>query len=488
MIKVDHLYENQFIAGQWVKGKSHKIIENLNPYTQEEIMQIQAANTDDVDNAYQAASTAFKDWSKTAVDLRVDICHKVLAIIQARREEIVDLLISESGSTRLKANIEVDAALGIIQEASTYPTRMQDETLQAASPDQQSRVFRQALGVIAVISPWNFPFHLSMRSVITAIAIGNTVVLKPSSDTPITGGLLLGKIFEEAGIPLGVLNVVAGAGSEIGDYFVEHETPKLISFTGSTKVGKHVGQLAIASRNLKRLALELGGNAPLVILDDADIDQSVDIAVMGRFLHQGQICMSTNRIIVDEKVHDIFVEKLLQKISSLKVGDPSVMGTIVGPIINQQQISSIKSIIDKGQKDGAKLILSGEIDGNIIPPHVFTEVDPNSSLARDESFGPVLPIIKASNEEHALKLANDTEYGLSSAVCTQNYERGIRFARGIEAGMTHINDITVDDQPNAPFGGEKNSGLGRFNGHWLLEEFTRTHWVTIQKVPKNYPI
>ena len=305
------------------------------------------------------------------------------------------------------------------------------------------------------------------------------MVLKPASDTPITGGLLLAKIFEEAGLPQGVFSIVAGVGSEIGDYFVEHDTPKLISFTGSTLVGKRVGQLAIAGNHLKRIALELGGNAPLVVLDDADLDLAVELAVIGRFLHQGQICMSTNRVIVDAKIYDAFVEKLVIRAKNIAYGDPQQEDTLIGPMINVAQVEKIKQIIAQALQEGTRLIVRGEIQGNIIPPHIFIDVNPESCLAQEESFGPVLPIIKAQDEAEALRLVNDTVYGLSSAVCTSDLERGTRFAMQIDAGMTHINAITVADHANAPFGGEKNSGLGRFNGQWILEEFSRTHWLTL---------
>lgn len=477
-----------FINGVWQQGTSTKQNQNINPYTQVLIHLFQNASQTDVDAAYQAAKSAQPTWEKTAPAQKQAFIQKLAAIITARGEEIIDWLIKESGSTRLKASIELSAAQGIIKEAETFPLRVNGEILPTSVPDQQSRIYRKALGVIGVISPWNFPFHLSMRSVITALAVGNTVVLKPASDTPVTGGSLLAKLFEEAGFPAGTLNVVAGAGSEIGDYFVEHPVPSLISFTGSTDVGKRVGQLAVGGKYIKRIALELGGNAPMVVLDDADVQQAVDLTVMGRFMHQGQICMSTNRVIVDAKIYDQFVECLIEKVKGLRVGDPDIMGTLIGPIINQNQVKHIQSLIEKAKNSNAKLVLGGETQGNIIPPHVFIDVDPQSDLAKEESFGPVLPVIKANDEAHALLLANDTEYGLSSAVCTSNHERGVHFALQIEAGMTHINDITVDDQPHAPFGGEKNSGLGRFNGQWIIEEFTRTHWVTVQTQPKIYPI
>lgn len=471
--------DQQFIAGQWQPGRSQKMIQNLNPYTQDTIFTLQAASTADVDAAYAAADKAFQQGAIKSVELRQQILQKLQQVIQARQDEIIDWLILESGSTRFKAGLEVGAALSIIQESQKFPEQIKTEQLESKDPQRKSLVLRKPLGVIGVISPWNFPFHLSMRSVATAIACGNSVVLKPASDTPVTGGTLLGKLFEEAGLPAGVLNVVSGAGSEIGDYFVEHPIPKMISFTGSTEVGQNVGSKALASPRIKRLALELGGNAPLVILDDADLDLAVELTIMGRFMHQGQICMSTNRVIVDASIHDAYVEKLLERVKTVAVGDPNLEETIIGPIINQSQVKKHQQIIQSAKEQGAELVYEGGIEGNLVYPHIFTGVAPESPLAQEESFGPILPILKAHDEAHALKLANDTRFGLSSAVCTSNIERGVHFTEQLDIGMTHINSISVADQANAPFGGEKNSGLGRFNGRWIFEEFTRTHWLTV---------
>lgn len=476
------VYQNldqQFIAGQWQPGRSQKMIQNLNPYTQDTIFTLQAASTADVDAAYAAADKAFQQGAIKSVELRQQILQKLQHVIQVRQDEIIDWLILESGSTRFKAGLEVGAALSIIQESQKFPEQIKTEQLESKDPQRKSLVLRKPLGVIGVISPWNFPFHLSMRSVATAIACGNSVVLKPASDTPVTGGTLLGKLFEEAGLPAGVLNVVSGAGSEIGDYFVEHPIPKMISFTGSTEVGQNVGSKALASPRIKRLALELGGNAPLVILDDADLDLAVELTIMGRFMHQGQICMSTNRVIVDASIHDAYVEKLLERVKTVAVGDPNLEETIIGPIINQSQVKKHQRIIQSAKEQGAELVYEGGIEGNLVYPHIFTGIAPESPLAQEESFGPILPILKARDEAHALKLANDTRFGLSSAVCTSNIERGVHFTEQLDIGMTHINSISVADQANAPFGGEKNSGLGRFNGRWIFEEFTRTHWLTV---------
>ncbi|OTG81973.1 aldehyde dehydrogenase [Acinetobacter sp. ANC 5054] len=468
----------QYIGGQWRDGTSTHHIQNINPFTQELIFSFQAASSVDVDSAYSAAERAFKQDAIKSIDLRLNVIKKLVEVIQQRREEIVQWLIDESGSTRLKANIEVDAALGIIQESLSFPEKMRTTKLESKDPSRKSFVLRKPLGVIAVISPWNFPFHLSMRSVVTAIACANSVVLKPASDTPVTGGTLLAKLFEEAGLPHGVLNVVAGSGREIGDYFVEHPVPKMISFTGSTEVGQQVGVKALGSSRLKRLALELGGNAPLVILDDADLDLAVELTVMGRFLHQGQICMSTNRVIVDESLHDAYVEKLVKRVKTIVVGNPNNDDTLIGPIINTSQVDKLKTMIQNAIQQDAILAYAGGIEGQLVGPHIFTHVDPQSDIALEESFGPLLPIIQARDEAHALELANSTRFGLSSAVCTSNLERGGDFAAQLDIGMTHINGISVADHANAPFGGERNSGLGRFNGEWIFEEFTRTHWQT----------
>lgn len=478
-----------FINGEWVDGLSSHCNIDINPYNGKTLATIQQATLEQLNTAYSAAAQAQKSWATTLPQERACLLMRVAQILDTRAAEIIDWIIRESGSTRLKATIELASAKGIVLEAASYPCRMGGEILPSLFPGQSSHVYREPLGVIGVISPWNFPFHLSMRSVAPALATGNTVVLKPASDTPISGGTLLGAIFEEAGAPAGTVNVLVGEGREIGDAFVAHSIPRLISFTGSTPVGQNIGKLAISGKHLKRVALELGGNAPIVVLDDADIEDAAAGAVAGRFLHQGQICMSTNRAIVDAKVYEPFVAAVENRVKALKFGDPDVMVHAIGPIINAQQLVDVQNKIARAIQDGARLITGGQAQGNVLPPHVLVDVDPTWPIATEETFGPVLPIIKAHDEAHALELANATEYGLSSSVYTQDLARGVRFARAIEAGMTHVNNMSVGDQPHAPFGGEKNSGLGRFNGHWILEEFTRTHWVTVQEQGKaNYPL
>lgn len=477
----------QYIAGEWQSGQDDSINTNVNPYNGDTLVEIKQATSKQLDEAYQAASSAQKEWAQKTPAERASLMYNVVNVLDQRQDEIVDWLIKESGSTRIKAMVEFGSARSITLEAASFPNRVHGEIRASNTPGKENFVYREPIGVVAVISPWNFPLHLTQRSIAPALALGNAVVLKPASDTPITGGLLLAKVFEEAGLPKGLLNVVVGAGSEIGDAIVTHDIPSFVSFTGSTSVGKHIGELANGGEYIKQVALELGGNSPFVVLKDADIEQAVKAAAFGKFLHQGQICLAINRIIVEDEIYDDFVERFLAHVKALNVGDPNKQDTAVGPIINEKQVKSLKEKIAKAQEEGAKMILSGEIKGQVVPPHIFTEVTRDMDLSRNEVFGPLVGIIRAKDEDDALSIANDSMYGLSSAVFTADMQKGLRFARGIRAGMTHINDISVNDESNMPFGGEKNSGIGRFNGEWILEEFTRTHWISMQNEPRQYP-
>jgi aldehyde dehydrogenase (NAD+) len=320
-----------------------------------------------------------------------------------------------------------------------------------------------------------------------ALAVGNAVVVKPSSDTPVTGGLLFAKMLEEAGLPQGVLSVVVGSGNDIGDAFVMHRIPRVISFTGSTAVGRRIARQAAEAPIMKRLELELGGNTPFVVLGDADLGQAVEAAVFGKFLHQGQICMAINRLIVDEALYEDFVAQFTERVRNLKYGDPNEPDTMVGPLINSTQLEQLRKRINEAREAGIPQVLGGENKGLVLPPHIFRDVPGDHPIAREELFGPVAPVLRATGDEDALQMANGTDYGLSSAVFTRDAERGLEFAVQLEAGMSHVNDQPVIDLPNNPFGGEKNSGIGRFGGIWAVEAFTTDHWVTVQHAPHGYP-
>ncbi|WP_407316430.1 aldehyde dehydrogenase family protein [Pseudomonas sp. nanlin1] len=478
---------DQYINANWRAGRSSRRLDDRNPFDDSLLLEMPLASIADLDDAYQAAQRAQAGWAQLHASERSGLLEKLAQVIQGRGDEIINWLIRESGSTRIKAGMEWQTTLNLVRECATLPMQVEGRILTSYKPGEQSFVFREPLGVVGVISPWNFPLYLSMRSVVPALALGNTVVLKPASDTAVTGGLLIAHLFEEAGFPAGALNVVVGAGSEIGDAFVAHPVPSLISFTGSTDVGRNVGRIATGGKHIKRVALELGGNAPLVVLQDADIEIAAHAAVVGRFLHQGQICMSVNRVIVDRTLHADFTALVVERVRNLKSGDPALADTVIGPVVNRSQLDGLLRKIDAAKHAGLEQLCGGPANGLVLPPHVFAKVGADHELARDETFGPLLPLLIAENQEHALQLANASEYGLSSAVFTRDMARGLSFARGIVAGMTHINDITIDDQPNAPFGGEKNSGLGRFNGHYAIDEFTRAHWVTWQPGGHRYP-
>jgi acyl-CoA reductase-like NAD-dependent aldehyde dehydrogenase len=472
----------QFIAGEWREGRSEKILTVTNPFDDTVLASIRQANKQDLDDAYRAAEAAQKEWAAQSPVARRQVIMRAAQILEERREEIVDWIVKESGSTVGKAQVEVSLAAGITLEASSFPTRVHGRIMESNNPGKELRVYRRPIGVVGVISPWNFPLHLSERSVAPALALGNAVVVKPASDTPVTGGLVLARIFEEAGLPAGVLNVVVGAGSEIGDEFVTHPVPGLISFTGSTPIGQNVGKLAASGKHLKHVALELGGNSPLVVLADADLDAAVEAAVLGKFLHQGQICMAVNRIIVEAPLYDEFLTRFTAAASSVPAGDPASAQTLVGPVVNDSQLEGLKAKIAAAKAEGALTVLEGEIHGRVVPPHVFADVTPDMEIAREEIFGPLVGVIKADDEAHALKLANASEFGLSSSVFTQDLDRGVQFSLGIKAGMTHINEMPVHDESHVPFGGEGNSGLGRFNGDWAIAEFTTDHTIGVKRL------
>ena len=480
-------FDGQYIAGKWRPGREGSREVDTNPYSGEILTEIVQADKRDLDDAYTAAAAAQKSWAAALPAQRAAVMLRSATIMEARRAEIVDWLIREAGCTRYKAELEWQFVLGITLEAASFPHRMEGRILPLDEPGKESRVYRQPLGVVGVISPWNFPMYLSHRSVGPALALGNAVVLKPAEDTPITGALLLAKIYEEAGLPPGLLNVVIGPITEVGDEFTLHPVPKFISFTGSTKVGRHIGELAMTGPYMKRVGLELGGNAPCVVLDYADLDHAVRSAVVGRFLHQGQVCMSTNRIIVDAKIHDEFVDRFTAHVKSLRYGDPNDPAVSIGPIINKKQLASHLKHIEGVRAAGARETAGGAPDGQVLPPHVFADVRNDMAVAQEEMFGPIAPIIRGADEAEALRVANDTQYGLSSCVFTRDKERGVRFALGVEAGMTHVNDHSVDDTATGPFGGEKNSGIGRFGGDWIIDELTRDHWVTVRHTPTEYP-
>jgi acyl-CoA reductase-like NAD-dependent aldehyde dehydrogenase len=475
----------QYIAGTWRDGKSQKVLADRNPYNGKAIAEFKLASLADLDEAYRSAAAAQKVWAEVNPFEKRAVLEQGITWIEKNEADIADMIIEELGGTQLKAMIEIFLVKTFIKEASTYPLRMTGEILPSTVDGKENRLYRVPAGVVGVISPFNFPFNLSMRSVAPALGAGNGVVLKPHDDTPITGGTLVAKIFEEAGIPKGLLNVIVADIGEIGDAFVEHPIPRIISFTGSESVGRHIG--GVAGKALKKAILELGGNSAFIVMDDADLNTAVNAAVFSRFAHQGQVCMCTNRILVQRGVYDKFLNQFVDRVSKLKAGDPRNPETELGPLINERQAQTFAKQVQRGIDEGAKVVLRGKLEGNVASPTVFADVKSNMWVAQNEMFGPAVCVMPFDTEEEALRIANDSPYGLSGAIHTKDAERGAELAKQVDSGMVHVNDGTINDDPLIAFGGEKASGVGRLNGKWALEEFTTMKWISVQHKVRHYP-
>lgn len=476
----------QYIAGEWRDGRSARVHRNRNPYDGSTVAEIRLATVEDIDEAYRAAEVAQKQWARVNPFERQAVMERALRIWEGYRDDVISLVADEIGGTFIKAAIEFELVKNFLREAATYPLRMEGRLLPATIPGKENRLLRLPAGVVGILSPFNFPMCLSMRALAPAVACGNGVVLKPHEEAAITGGTLLAQVFEEAGVPKGLVNVVVADVAEIGDAFLEHPIPRIISFTGSTAVGRHIAE--VAGRHLKRVTLELGGNSALIVLDDADLDLAVDAAIFSRFTHQGQICMCANRVIVVKEVYEQFLGKFVERVSKLKMGDPRDPETVIGPLINRRQVERLLAVVDASVEQGARVAYRGPVYGNVVGPVVLADVRPEMACAKDEMFGPVVAVMPVANEQEAVRVANDSDYGLTGAVITRDIERGLRVAMQVETGMFHVNDGTVNDEPLVAFGGEKASGVGRYNGQWGIDEFTTLKWISIQRDRRQYPI
>jgi aldehyde dehydrogenase (NAD+) len=461
------------LSGRWRPGRSGKVVKDSDPWSGQTLTEIPMADASDLDEALMAAERSQREWAAQSPARRTEIMLAAAAVMDARKAEITCWLTHETGGTIAKAELEWSLVRAVMLEASSVPHHVTGSIMPSDIPGKESRVYRMPAGVVAVISPWNFPMQLSNRSVAPALAAGNAVVLKPASDTPITGGLLLAKIYEEAGLPPGLLSVLVGSGGDLGDAIAEHPIPRVISFTGSTAVGEALTRRA----GVKRLALELGGNGPFVVLEDADLGLAADAAVFGSFFHQGQICMIANRLIVHRKVYQEFIDRFVATVRCLRAGDPAAEDTDVGPVINARQLGAIQDKLDRARASGARQVLGGEPGGPtglLLPPHVLVAGN-DVATSREEVSGPVITIIRARDEADALRISNETSCGLSSAVFTRDLERGVRFALQVDTGMTHVNDSPVNDDANT-----RASGIGGFGGRRAMDEFTTERWVSVQ--------
>jgi aldehyde dehydrogenase (NAD+) len=475
-----------YVAGEWVNRGNRPAIKDYDPYTGKTIAEVPSATAKDIDRAFdEAQRVQHESMGRSPQELAQPIIEAINFVL-ANSEEIVPLLITESGSTLLKARLEIEQpTLAIMREASSFPFRAIGESMTSVIPGKENLVKRQPTGIVSVISPWNFPLHQSMRAVAPALALGNAVILKPSSETPICGGLLLAKIFDQTSLPKGLFSVLPGSGGEVGDRVASHPKARVVAFTGSTEVGRDVASKA--AHVLARPAMELGGNAPHIILEDADVDRAVDAGIFGSFFHQGQICMRINRHLVHRSIYEEYVRKFTERTGSLVWGDPNDPSTNIGPVINEKQKMKIMKLIKQSVEQGAKVTTGGQAHGLVIEPTVMRDVKNNYSVAQNETFGPVAPIIAFESDEEAVELANDTPFGLSGSVHSRDLQRAYQVASRVETGMIHINDQTFNDEPHVPYGGVKSSGMGRYNSEAVMDELTELKWISFQLHPRNYP-
>ena len=474
-----------YLDGEWVERGDRDAIEVQNPATREQITTVPAGTEADVNRAYESAADAQEEWENQPPQKRAGVVENAVDLLDEHRDDILESLAVEGGGANAKGFAEWQTARGITQQAAGFPFEMSGQLKDSMIPGKDNEVQQVPKGVVGVISPWNFPFHLSMRAVAPALAAGNGVVLKPASDTPVVGGLLLGRIFEEAGVPEGLLNVVPGRGSDIGDRMASHPEANVIAFTGSTAVGRRVA--STAAENLALPAMELGGNNPFVVTDDADLDAAVDSAVFGSFLHQGQVCISINRHLVHEDVYDDYVERLTERAEQLPIGDPRERDTVIGPIINEDQRDQMLDFVEESVDAGATMETGGHHEGLFVKPTVLSDATNDMAAACNEHFGPIAPVVPYSDDEEAVELANDVEQGLAAAVHSTDLSRAKDLAEAIDAGMVHINDQPINDEPHVAFGGMKASGIGRYNDGEILDEVTTTKWISVQRERRDYP-
>jgi acyl-CoA reductase-like NAD-dependent aldehyde dehydrogenase len=474
------------IGGQ--ARETRNTFERRDPVNGEIATLASAATVADAIAAADAADAAFAGWSARGPNERRALLMRAAAAMEARAGDFVDAMMGETGSTEGWARFNLMLAASMIREAASLTTQITGEVIPSDKPGCMALAVREPAGVVLGIAPWNAPIILAVRAIATPLACGNTVILKASELCPRTHGLVV-EAFVEAGFTGGIVNLITNAFQDAADIvgaLIDHKAVRRINFTGSTAVGKIVA--VRAARNLKPVLLELGGKAPLLVLDDADLDEAVKAAAFGAFMNQGQICMSTERIIVMDGVAEAFVEKFRAKVSTMPTGNPREGKTPLGAVIDLKTVKHVDSLVADAVAQGAAKINGGMSAGVLMPATVIDKVTPAMKLFREESFGPVVAIIRARDEAHAIALANDTEYGLSAAVFTKDTARGLRVARQIKSGICHINGPTVHDEAQMPFGGVKGSGYGRFGGKAGIDAFTELRWITIETQPGHYPI
>ncbi|MES2303619.1 MAG: aldehyde dehydrogenase [Pseudomonadota bacterium] len=465
------------------------LFERINPMTGAVASQAEAMQPGDIPAIAARAGVAFPAWAAMGPNARRAVLMKAAVALEARADAFVEAMMGEIGATKGWALFNLGLAASMVREAAALTTQIAGEVIPSDKPGCVAMALREPVGVILGIAPWNAPIILGVRAIAVPLACGNAVILKASEQCPRTHALII-EAFMDAGFPEGVVNVVTNAPADAADVvgaLIDAKDVKRINFTGSTAVGRIIAKRA--AEHLKPCLLELGGKAPLIVLDDADLDEAVKAAAFGAFMNQGQICMSTERIIVVDAIADDFAARFKAKVATMAVGDPREGTTPLGAVVDAKTVAHCQSLIADAVAHGAQVLTGGETTHNVLmPAHVVDGVTQEMKLFRDESFGPVVGIIHARDEAHAIELANDTEYGLSAAVFTRDTARGLRVARQIKSGICHVNGPTVHDEAQMPFGGVGASGYGRFGGKAGIDSFTELRWITMETQPGHFPI
>jgi benzaldehyde dehydrogenase (NAD) len=476
-------WSGRIFSDGWVDAP--ETIESFEPATGEVLATAGAGNAESVTKAAESAARAQRDWGATPISERIAVIRRAAELFERHRPELIRWSVREGGAIPPKADNEVSASIGQFDMAAALISHPLAQMLPSLTPGRSSMARRVPVGVVGVICPWNFPLVLPARSVGPALALGNAVILKADHNTPVSGGVLTARIFEEAGLPEGVLHVMAG-GAEVGQAMVEDPNVRMISFTGSTATGRKVGEAA--GRNLKRMVLEMGGNSPLVVLEDADIDAASSAGAWGSFIHQGQVCLAVSRHLVHESIADDYVTALAERASHLPVGNPDKEQVALGPIINEDQVQRVERIVDDSVSQGASVVTGGKHEGPFFEATVLGDVTTSMPAFTDEIFGPVAPVIRFGDDAEAVELANATDYGLVAAVQAGSARRAAAVADQLRAGMVHINDSTINEEPPAPFGGFGcSSNGGHFGGVANLELWTEWQWVTSREKAEPFP-
>ena len=478
----------QLIAGEWIEAEGGRTFNDLNPYNGEVFAEIPASSGADAARAIEAAHAAFPAWAAMGARERQALFLKAADIVDRRANELVDIMARETGASNSFSRFQIQWSVGLLRQAAGYPYLPGGEIVQSDTPGVFAMAVRKPLGVVGGISPWNGALALGLRTVAAPLACGNTVVLKPSEDAPVCAGLVIGEIMTEAGFPAGVLNVLTHAPGQVGpiaDQMFESYKVRAYNFTGSSVTGSMLA--ARAGKHLKRIALELGGYNPMIVLADADLAYSVDTAIFAAFFHQGQICMNTRKILVQRALFDDFLERFVQRAKAIKAGDPSDPRTQIGPLINDQAVAKVKDGIARAVSMGARVVAGGTSDGRCFAPTVLVNVPAAAPISCEEVFGPVVLIEPFDSEQEAIDKANATHYGLSASIMTSDVWKGIAMGGQVQAGMVNVNGPTMGGEPQIPFGGVKDSGWARF-GRWAIDMFTDLNLVTVSQQKRKYPL